>query len=258
MGDPKLSDNIFPNQSLGIHVPDICQWFNFNPLGEVIHADQQPSLIPCCLREMSYNIQTPLSKWPRARQRIKDSLSWWMFGTYLWHWSHFFTYSCVSFYMFSHQYPWVRALWDKNLPPVWIPQIPSCNSLRSSFDASGCMHRKYGPLKECLYNFWSLDSQNWWVFLRTLSAFDFSSGKISSLRNSTMEFIQLGPTLIWWIWTTPFFTLVGLHKSLTRITRGKFCIEEVARVAKESACVFPLLGTCNKLKDSNPNCKCLA
>ena len=39
MGDPKPSDNIFPKKSLGIHVLDICQWFNFNPL-EVICANQ--------------------------------------------------------------------------------------------------------------------------------------------------------------------------------------------------------------------------
>ena len=40
MGDPKPSDNIFPNKSLGIHVLDICQWFSFNPLGKVIYVDQ--------------------------------------------------------------------------------------------------------------------------------------------------------------------------------------------------------------------------
>ena len=39
MRDPKPSDNFFPNKSLGIYVPDICQWFSFNPLGEVIRAD---------------------------------------------------------------------------------------------------------------------------------------------------------------------------------------------------------------------------
>ena len=39
MRDPKPSDNIFPNKSLGIHIPDICQWFSFNPLGEVIRVD---------------------------------------------------------------------------------------------------------------------------------------------------------------------------------------------------------------------------
>ena len=71
--DSKPSDNIFPNKSLGIHVPDIRQWFSFNPLGEVIHTDQQISLIPCCLREMTCNVQVPLSKRPRAGQRIKDS-----------------------------------------------------------------------------------------------------------------------------------------------------------------------------------------
>ena len=40
IGDPKPSDNIFPNKSLGIHVLDICQWFSFDPLGEVIRVDQ--------------------------------------------------------------------------------------------------------------------------------------------------------------------------------------------------------------------------
>ena len=62
MRDSKLSDNIFPEKSLCIHVPDICQWFSFNSFGEIIHADQQPSFIPRCLRERSYNFQAPLSK----------------------------------------------------------------------------------------------------------------------------------------------------------------------------------------------------
>ena len=75
MRDPKPSNNIFSNKSLGIYVPDICQWFGFNPFSEVICTDEQLSFIPCCLKERSYNIQTPLSKWPRFGQKIKDS-SW--------------------------------------------------------------------------------------------------------------------------------------------------------------------------------------
>jgi len=63
----KLGDNIFLNKSLGIYILDICQWFNFNLLGEVIRADQQPSFISCCLKERPYNIQAPLSKRLRAR-----------------------------------------------------------------------------------------------------------------------------------------------------------------------------------------------
>ena len=39
MRDPEPSDNTLPKKSLGIHVPDICQWFNFNLLGEVICID---------------------------------------------------------------------------------------------------------------------------------------------------------------------------------------------------------------------------
>ena len=75
--DSKPSDNIFPNKSLGIHIPDICQWFSFNPFNEVICADQQIPLISYCLREKTYNVQAPLSKRPRVGQRVKDS-SWLM------------------------------------------------------------------------------------------------------------------------------------------------------------------------------------
>ena len=119
------------------------------------------------------------------------------------------------------------------------------------------MHSKYGPKKKRLYSFWSSNSQNWGAFLRTLSALDLPSGKMSSLRKSTIESIQLGPTLIWWTWTTFLPISVGLHKSSTRITRGKPCVEEVASMARESACVFLLLRICDKVKDSNQDCKCL-
>ena len=151
----------------------------------------------------------------------------------------------------------MRALWDKDLPLVWLPQIPSCNSSRSSSTASGCMHSRYGLEKDILYNFWSLDNQNRGSFLRNMSALDLFSSKTSSFRNSTIESIQIGPTLIWWTWTVFALTSVGLHKPYTRITRCKLCVEEVADVARESTWVFLLLRTCDKLKDSNPNCKYL-
>ena len=140
---------------------------------------------------------------------------------------------------------------------MWLPQISSCNSSRSSSDTSGCTHSKYDPKKEHLYGFWSSDSKNQGTFLHTLVAFDFSLGKISSLRNSTIESIQLGPTLIWWIWTISLFISVGLHKSSTRITRDKPYVEEVTRMARELTWVFPLLGMCYKLKNSNPDYKYL-
>ena len=149
------------------------------------------------------------------------------------------------------------ALWDKDLPPIWLPQIPSCNSSRSSSDTSGWMQSRYGPEKEHLYNFWSLDSQKQGAFLRTLSTSDLSSSKMSSLKNSTMGSIQVGPTLTWWTWTTSPFTSVGLHKSSIRITRDKLYAEEVASVARELACVFLLLRTCSRLNDSNLDYKCL-
>ena len=39
-GDSKPSDNVFPNKSFGIYIPDVCQWLDFNPFGEVVCADQ--------------------------------------------------------------------------------------------------------------------------------------------------------------------------------------------------------------------------
>ena len=38
--DPELCDNVFSNKFLGIHVLDICQGLSFNPLHEVICANQ--------------------------------------------------------------------------------------------------------------------------------------------------------------------------------------------------------------------------
>ena len=140
---------------------------------------------------------------------------------------------------------------------MWLPQIPSCNSSKSNSIASGCMHSKYGPQKDLLYNFWSSNNQNWGAFLHTLSTLDLSLGRTSSLRNRTIGSIQVGPTLIWWTWTIFLFISVGLYKSSTRITQGKLCAEDVANVARESAWVFLFLGTYDKLKNLNPDCKCL-
>ena len=119
------------------------------------------------------------------------------------------------------------------------------------------MHNRYESEKDLLYNFWSSDSQNQGAFFHTLSTSGFSSSRTSSLRSNTMESIQLGPTLIWWMWTTFLPTSVGLHKSSIRITWGKLCAEDFASVVRELACVFLFLGICNKLKYSNPDYKCL-
>ena len=140
---------------------------------------------------------------------------------------------------------------------MWLPQIPSCNSSKSSSDTSGWMQSRYGPENERLYNFWLSDSQKRGAFLRILSASNLSDGKMSSLRNSTMGSIQLGPTLTWWTWTAFPLTSVGLHKSFIRITRGKLCTEEVVSVARELACAFSLLGMWSRLNDSNFDCRCL-
>ena len=156
--------------------------------------------------------------------------------------------------MSGHQYSWVMARWDKDLPLVWLLQTPSCSSFRSDSNASKCTQSKYCPEKERLYNFLSLDIQNRGAFLYTFSASDFSSSNMSLSRNSNIWSIQLSPNLIWWTWSKSLFIGVGVHKSSTSITRGKSCAEEVARVAKESAWVFPFLGIYDKSKKLNFVC----
>ena len=128
---------------------------------------------------------------------------------------------------------------------------------RTQFWGSGCMQSKYSPEKKRLYSFWSSESHNQEAFLHILSASVFSSGKMSSFKNSTKGSIQLGPTLTWWTWITSLFVTKGLHKSSTRMTKGRLWAEKVASVAKDSACVFPLLGLCSKLKESKCDCRCL-
>ena len=141
---------------------------------------------------------------------------------------------------------------SKSLTLITLLHVLLCST------TSGWMHSRYGLEKERLYSFWSSNSQNREVFLYTLSASTLSSGKMSSLRNRTIRSIQLSPNLSWWIWTFSLFTSAGLHRSSTKITRGRPCAEDVARVARESARVFMLLGIWCKEKESNLDCKCLA
>ena len=69
----KARNDVFPNEFLGIHVPDVGQRFSLYPFDEIIGANYYVSLIPCCFRERTDNIKTPLSKRPRAGEGVKDS-----------------------------------------------------------------------------------------------------------------------------------------------------------------------------------------
>ena len=164
-------------------------------------------------------------------------------------------YSCASFCILGHLYPWVRALCDNDMPFVWLLHILSCISSKSGSTASEWTQSKYGPEKECLNNFCSSDNQKRGAFLCILSTSGFLLGKTPSLRNRTKRSIQLGPTMIWWTWTFSFFSSVGLCRSSTSITWGRSCLKKVARVAKESASVFLLLRIYCMVKNSKPDYK---
>ena len=56
MRDPKLGDNVFLDKLLSIHISDVRQWFNFDPFGEIICADQQISLVTYYFGKRANNI----------------------------------------------------------------------------------------------------------------------------------------------------------------------------------------------------------
>ena len=66
-------NNVFPDEFLGIHIPDVGQRFRLYPLGEIVGADYYVPLIPCCFRERADNIKTQLSKRLGAGEGVKDS-----------------------------------------------------------------------------------------------------------------------------------------------------------------------------------------
>ena len=57
MGYLEVSDNVFPEKLLCVHISDIHQRFSFDPFGEIICADQQILLISCCFRKWANNEQ---------------------------------------------------------------------------------------------------------------------------------------------------------------------------------------------------------
>ena len=67
MGNSKSSNNVLPHKLFDIHVPDVCRWVSFNPLGKVISVDQKPFPVFYCFGEGPYNVQASLSKKPWAR-----------------------------------------------------------------------------------------------------------------------------------------------------------------------------------------------
>ena len=153
MGDSKLCDNIFPEKSFCVHVPDIRQWLNFDPLSKIVYPDQQVPLIPCYFGEKAYDVQSPLTKGPRAGQWIENSSKL----MNIWH------KSLALITLLYILLCFILHIWlpitlcegpvGQGSAPVWLPQIPSCNSSKSYSIALGCTHSKHRPEKDLLYNF---------------------------------------------------------------------------------------------------------
>ena len=73
MRNSKPGDNVPLDESLSIHISDVGKGLNFQLLGKVVRAYEEPSLVSYSLRKGSHYIPAPLSVWPGARQRIQNS-----------------------------------------------------------------------------------------------------------------------------------------------------------------------------------------
>ena len=149
--------------------------------------------------------------------------------------------------MLGHQYPWVRALWTKDLPPVWLPHIPSCNS--SNKGSTRDVHTVDMALNEkaCTISAPQItnNEEPFYVsFLPRPPSLDCNP----CFKKVTKRSIQLGST---WIPCTPtkgFFTRLELAMSSTITTRGKFDPRDIAIIAKEFAWEFCPLRICFRVK----------
>lgn len=145
----------------------------------------------------------------------------------------------------------MRALCDKDLPLVWLPEIPSWTSSNSGSTAFEWTQSKYGPKNNFLYNLYSLESQYCGAFLRIFSASNLSMDSAPSFKNEITWSIQLALTCM-------LFTLIGAQltqldatRSLTIMTRGRPCPKELVKVTNELAWQFLLLelALCRKLQN---------
>ena len=67
----EVGNNVFPDEFLGIHVPNVGQRFSLHPFGEVIGSNYYVSLVPCSFGERTDNIKTPLSERPGAGEGVE-------------------------------------------------------------------------------------------------------------------------------------------------------------------------------------------
>ena len=71
----EAGDDVLPDESLGVHVPNVGQGFSLHPLSEVISSDYYVSLVLRSFGERSDNIKAPLCERPLAREGVENP-SW--------------------------------------------------------------------------------------------------------------------------------------------------------------------------------------
>jgi len=64
VGYPVSANDVSPKESLDLFGCNVCEWFSFNPLGEIIHRYQEKLDLPFSRGEGSYYVHSPFGKWP--------------------------------------------------------------------------------------------------------------------------------------------------------------------------------------------------
>lgn len=72
MRDTKSCDKIPPNKPLHVLISDVWKGFYFDPFGELINPNKEPSPISSCFWKWLDNIQSPLCKRPWTGNRVED------------------------------------------------------------------------------------------------------------------------------------------------------------------------------------------
>ena len=83
--DPELGDNVFSKKFLSVHISDVRQRFSFNPLSEIVCADQQIFLVTCCFGKGPTISKPHCAKGQGLDKGLRTPPGWCILGANLWH-----------------------------------------------------------------------------------------------------------------------------------------------------------------------------